>query len=243
MKVSDELGALYRDYYGDAVATKRAIAARQTVGHMRELLPDAPYTTLIDIGAGEGAVLAELESRRFAKEMHALEISESGLRSIRERALATVRSIEPFDGYAIPARSERIAIGVAAHVLEHVEHERAFLRAVVECTDLCYIEVPLELTAGIERSIRTSGPYGHINFYTPQTFRNLLETSGVEVVAFRVFANSLEYEQYVGGRVVGSIKHFIRSSLLRLAPTLATRRMTYLAGAVCKDKRRQPELP
>lgn len=234
MKVSEKLGNLYRDYYTDAVAAKRAIAARQTVAHLSELVPNHRYKSLVDIGAGEGAVLAELEKLGIAEELYALEISESGVEAIRSRALPTLRAVDQFDGYRMPDRSERFAVGVAAHVLEHVEHERAFIRAIVEAVELVYIEVPLELTWDVERSIRLSGPYGHINFYTPETFRNLLKTSGVEILAFRVFPNSLEYERYVSGKVAGSIKYLLRVGLLRFLPTLAPRRMTYLAGAVCR---------
>lgn len=234
MKVSDELSELYRDYYDDAVAAKRAIAARQTVAHLCDLLPEQHYETLIDIGAGEGAVLAELERRGLAGELHALEISESGVKAIEARALPTLKSVRRFDGYALQGDGTRYALGIAAHVLEHVEHERAFIRAIIDAAELVYVEVPLELTHDVERSIRLSGPYGHINFYTPETFRNLLRTSGAEIIAFRVFANSVEYERFVSGTVAGSIKYLLRVGLLRLRPTLATRRMTYLAGAVCR---------
>jgi len=234
MEVRQTLGDLYRDYYDGAVAAKRAIAARQTVSHLFDLLPHRPYHSVIDIGAGEGAVLAELEKHAFATELHALEISESGINAIRSRHLKTLRAVDRFDGYRMPERAQRFSVGLAAHVLEHVEHERAFIRAIVEAAELVYIEVPLEHTVNVERAIRLSGPYGHINFYTPETFQNLLKTSSAEVVKFRVFANSLEYERFVSGTLVGTIKYLLRVGMLRLFPSLATRRMTYLAAAVCR---------
>ena len=234
MKVSNKLSDLYGQYYNDSVAAKRAIAAHQTVDHLVEMLPKRRFASLVDIGAGEGAVLAEIEMRGLVEEMHALEISSSGVAAIRLRQLATLRSVEPFDGYKLPEACRGYDLAIAAHVVEHVEHERAFIAAIVEAAELVYIEVPLELTARVERSIRMSGPYGHINFYTPETIRNLVRTSGAEIVDFRVFPNSLDYERYVSGPWVGSIKYLIRVALLRAFPKYATHRMTYLAGLICR---------
>jgi len=117
-------------------------------------------------------------------------------------------------------------------VLEHVEHERGFIAEILRTCRLAYVEVPLEHTLRIERSIRSSGQYGHINFYTPSTFRNILLTAGARIQGFRTFSNSAAYEVFVGGRVAGRMKHGIRSFALRAAPQLAPYFMTYLAGAV-----------
>lgn len=238
MKVSDKLGDLYGNYYDAAgqVAQKRAIAARQTVEHIAALLPHRPYKSLLDIGAGEGAVLAELDRMDFAHELHAVEISESGIDAIRRRQIPALKSVTQFNGYKIPLPDKAYEIGVAIHVLEHVEHERAFIEEITRACDLVYIEVPLEMTARVERAIHLSGPYGHINFYNPASFRNLLNTCNVDVLAFRVFANSREYETHVSGKVAGSIKYELRSRLLRIAPSVATFAMAYLAGAVCRRR-------
>src|SRR5947207_12994992 len=92
MRISDKLGDMYGNYYelDGRVALKRAVAARQTVRHITALLPDAPYKSLLDIGAGEGAVLAELHKIGFAQELHALEISESGIEIIKMRNLSSI---------------------------------------------------------------------------------------------------------------------------------------------------------
>jgi hypothetical protein len=234
MKVSAQLDELYRGYYTDAVAEKRAIAARQTTTHILRMLTRRPYASALDVGAGEGAVLAELEACGFAAELHALEISPSGIEAIRARRLRTLKTLRQFDGYRIDPPDGRASVAIAIHVLEHVEHERAFLRALLDAADEVYVEVPLEHTAGIDRAIRIGRPYGHINFYTRESFRNLLETSGAEVTDLQVFPNSLAYERFLGGNAVGSAKYLVRSNLLRMAPRLAQRRMTYLAGAVCR---------
>lgn len=236
MKVSDKLGDLYGNYYdlSGEVANKRAIAARQTIEHIKAVLPKPPYGKLLDIGAGEGAVLAELDSASFAQELHAVEISQSGVEAIKRRSIPRLRSVRQFEGYKIDAPDKAYDLGTAIHVLEHVEHERAFIEEITRACNLVYIEVPLEMTARVDRSIEISGPYGHINFYSPATFKNLLKTSNVEILEFRIFSNSKAYETHVSGNFVGGVKYALRSAFLSVAPAVATFAMTYLAGAVCR---------
>ena len=240
MKVDDSLADLYTGYYDVNVAEKRSISAEQTVSHMAQLLPSTSYSSLIDVGAGEGSVLAVLERLGIASELYALEISSSGVAAIKARALPTLRSVDQFDGYQIPLAGAPYSVAVAAHVLEHVEHERAFVRALINAAELVYIEVPLELTVRVERSIRASGKFGHINFYTPATLRNLLETSGAEIMAFQTFSNSLAYERFTGGTAVGTMKHLVRKAILGLAPRMATQLMTYVGAALCRKRAGSP---
>jgi len=241
MKVSDKIADMYDGYYSDGqVQVKREITARQTVKHIEAMLGTRGFRNLIDVGAGDGAVLAEIDRSRIADVTHAVEISTSGCDAIRSRTLNRIRSVQQFDGYRIEAADQAFAAGIAIHVLEHVEHEREFLAEIGRVCERFYVEVPLELTLRTDRSIAMSGPYGHINFYTPTTFRNLLLTSGLQVEDLRVFANSLEYEVLLGGRFKGRIKYFLRNMLLRAFPSKAPFFMTFLAGAVCTRVR--PEL-
>jgi SAM-dependent methyltransferase len=234
VQVSEKLSKLYGSYYDGSVTEKRGIAARQTVTHIQRLLRNPPYGRLIDVGAGDGAVLALLDQVAFAHELHAVDISSSGVDAIRARHLPRLRCAELFDGYRIPESEESYDLGLAIHVLEHVEHERAFLNEITSKCNLVYVEVPLELTINVDLS--TSGRYGHINLYTPTSFRNLLLTSELEILEFEVFTNSLEYETHLGGRWRGPLKHALRNTLLTAAPFVAPFMMTYLAGAVVRRR-------
>jgi predicted TPR repeat methyltransferase len=191
---------------------------------------------LLDIGAGDGSLLEELCRRDFAEEYHAVEISQSGLQAIARRNLPKLISTKRFDGYRIEAREGEFDLGLAVHVLEHVEHERFFLREAARVCQQLYIEVPLELNVSIRRSIKLGSRFGHINFYTPETFRSLLKSSGLRVLDVKLFACTLRYEQFVSGKRIGLAKYLLRNIFLRIAPRFAPFVLTYLAGAlVCSD--------
>lgn len=236
MKISDKLNDVYSDYYhSEKVLNKRVISARQTVAHIMDIVPKKHFRSIIDIGAGEGSVLQSLDESGLADELYAVEISQSGCDSIKGRNLKSLKSVEMFDGYSIPAADKTYELGLAAHVLEHVEYERPFLQEIARVCDYVYVEVPLELTLNIERSIRMASPYGHLNFYTPATLGNMLQTAGLDVLDLRVYANSLEYETFVSGKLKGRINNFIRTSALKLAPKRAPFLMTYIGGALCRQ--------
>ena len=236
MKISDKLFNQYSNYYDqNSLTNKRALAAIQSVEHVLQA-SSGHVTNLLDIGAGEGAVLSEFHRRGFSANLFAVEISKSGIDAIRSRKIPTLRAVNQFDGYHIDAENHEYDLGTAIHVLEHVEHERAFLAEIARVCSKTYIEVPLEMTIKLNKSIRISKQYGHINFYNSRTFQNLLETSGLEVLSFQVFSNSLDYERHVSGPLMGTIKYLIRRSFLFILPEIAPYFMTYLAGALCKKR-------
>jgi predicted TPR repeat methyltransferase len=237
MKISDKLNDMYANYYdSEVVAKKRIISARQTIAHIKDITGEVHYGSMIDIGAGEGSVLAGLDEIGFADALHAVEISDSGCQAIMARNLKSLKSVAKFDGYTIAHDTDAFDFGVVAHVLEHVEYERPFLAEMARVCKAIYIEVPLELTLNIERSIRMARPYGHLNFYTPATLRNVLETSGLEVVDLKVWANSLEYEMHVSGALKGRVNNAIRNTMLKALPRYAPMLMTYIGGAVCRKR-------
>lgn len=237
MKISDKLSDMYAGYYeSEAVSKKRVIAARQSIAHILDITGKAHFGSILDVGAGEGSILAGLDEIGFADNLHAVEISESGCQAISARNLKSLRSVEKFDGYSIPAADDAYDFAFAAHVLEHVEYERPFLQEVARVAKLVYIEVPLELTMSVERSIRMARPYGHLNFYTPVTLRNEMETAGLEVLDVKVWANSLEYEIHVSGPVKGKINNLIRSTALKVLPRHAPMLMTYIGGVLCRKQ-------
>ncbi|RUU27526.1 class I SAM-dependent methyltransferase [Mesorhizobium sp. M6A.T.Ce.TU.016.01.1.1] len=228
--------AIYDDYYADGkVAAKREIASQQSVGHIEAILQGKTFEKILDIGAGEGAVLDKLNKRNLAKTLGAVEISTSGIEAIKARKIPSLKSLDVFDGYHIPHSDKSFDLGLAIHVVEHVEHERLFLAEAARVCKKLYIEVPLEHTRRLDRAIRMSGPSGHINFYTTLSFENLLKTSGLAVERLKVFPHDLAYEQHLAGRTKGWLKYKVRTEFLKIAPKAAMRSVAYMAGALCSS--------
>ncbi len=233
MKVEDKLKSMYDDYYADGtVARKREITARQTVGHITALSNDLKRASVLDVGSGDGAVLVEMNARELGTSYCAVDISKSGVDQILARKIPRLKEALLFDGYKIPYPDNSFDFALGIHVIEHVEHERAFIHEILRVAKRVYVEVPLELTFRLKRAIEVSGPHGHINFYTPNSFRNLLATSGAKIEGFRVFPHDRELEVFLAGNAKGSVKYAMRTSALKAVPGFASNVFVYMCGAV-----------
>lgn len=235
--ISEEYRELYAGYYADphgGLATKRALAAADSLQHMRQLLAGYNPEAIIDVGAGNGSVLEALQHSDLGKRLVAVEISASGIADIKARQLPKLVDVQLFDGYQIPYGDGAFDLAIAIHVLEHVEHERVLLRELQRVAKRIIVEVPLENGLRVKRAIRAGRPNGHINYYTPETFINLLETSGLRVLGHAVHTSSLAYEQFLSGRFKGRMKHAIRGAALAVAPTVAPWLATYLLTVYCE---------
>ena len=198
--VNNDLKELYEGYYESAPSSlvhKRGLSAISTLQHLKEVSGGKRWGRLIDVGAGDGAVLAKLEEAKTADELYAVEISESGVAAIQTVALPSLKEAKVFDGYKIDYPDKFFDAAICIHVIEHVEHERVLLRALSRVSKEIIIEVPLEGGLRIERSIVADRLYGHINLYTLPGFLYLLETSGLKVEQYAVTTSSADYERHL----------------------------------------------
>lgn len=224
---------LYSNYYSSNNFTKREITASQTMNHIKNINKEIRPKRVLDVGAGEGSLLEQMTKHDFADELYAVEISESGIKAIKGKNITNLIEVLSFDGYKIPYPDKYFDLATCIHVLEHVEHERQFLAELKRVSHSCIIEVPLEHTIKISKAIEIGNIYGHINFYTPETFKNLLSTSGIEVKSLKVFSNDKELECFLSGNLKGPVKWFFKKTALNLMPKLSTYGMTYLCIAHC----------
>ncbi len=235
--LGEQYQALYRDYYTDGeVAEKRLLSARDALAHIHAFVGGQHFDRVVDVGAGEGSLLKLLDEDSLANQLYGLEVSESGQHAVAKRQLRRLAECRTFDGYAISYPDQFFDLAISIHTLEHVEHERLMLRELRRVGRRLLIEVPIELSLRVERSIAVSGRYGHINFYSPPTFLNLLRTAGFKVLGSQVFTSSLAYEQYCGGRLRGFAKHAIRRGMLAASQRLAPLLMTYVMMAHCEPQ-------
>lgn len=224
-QISSHLSELYEDYFitDPAADQERAWAAMESVDAIFKLGGDA-LGKMVDVGAGDGLVSAEIDRRGLASSIVAAEISSSGIAKIKARDYATPLTVEQIDGYRLPFDDSAFDSAVCAHVIEHVEHERIFLREIARVANQLYLVAPLE--GGMRGRVDRRG--GHINYYTPLSLKNLVETSGFTVSDTLVFAASPERERMISGPFVGAIKNAIRRGVTTLAGNYAPHLMTHV---------------
>jgi SAM-dependent methyltransferase len=209
----------------------RRICAVDKAANVLALCRGIPHARVLEIGAGEGALLARLAEIGFGEELHALEVDESAREALLARALPRLAGALVFDGYAIPYSGRAFDLAILSHVIEHVEHPRALLREAARVAARVFVEVPLEDTWRLPRDLVLDA-VGHVNFYSPRSLRHLVQSCGLRVVSERVANPGAPVQAYRSG-AAGRVRWAAREALLRLSPALATRAFTYHGALLC----------
>lgn len=212
------------DHY-EAPSEWRDICGRDRGANIISACRDIPHASVLEVGCGEGAVLVELSSKGFSNEIYGSELSPSGVDVTSKRDIPGLIECRVADGSKLPYPDGRFDLAILAHVVEHVEDPRAVLKEAARVARHVYIEVPLELRWRMRRNY-ADGFLGHINFYSNQAFRLLVQTSDLRIVRQKVTQPSWEaYSFQYGFR--GMVGFVVKAALLRVCPPLAMTLFTY----------------
>jgi ubiquinone/menaquinone biosynthesis C-methylase UbiE len=231
--VDKGLKRIYEEYHGAGISEWRRIAAVDKAKHILALCQNIKHEKIVEVGAGEGAVLARLDELGFAKQMFALEIAESAVKTICSRNIPSLAECKIFDGYAMPYQDKQFDIAIATHVIEHVEHPRLLLKELKRVATHVFIEIPLEYNFRGIRDIDQAFKYGHINFFNPLLFSKLLKNMGFEIVDSRIRNSSLQVYKFQSGWK-GLPKYLLKQIFLKLSPRMATKFFSYVYLVLCK---------
>lgn len=223
--ISKKLQDNYSNYYEVGASEWRRLGAQGKVGNIRRLCAGIRHSVVIEIGAGDGAVLRQLSEQNFAVKYFAVEVSESGVRAIFQEKISHLVDCKVFDGYEIPYADNQFDLAILTHVLEHVEHPRALLYDVARVARFVFVEVPLEDTVRLPQDFAFDS-VGHINNYSRRSFRRLIQSCGF-VIREEIMSNpplgTYIFKHGIRGRVAYYVKHI----LLLVWPSLASKIFTY----------------
>jgi ubiquinone/menaquinone biosynthesis C-methylase UbiE len=180
-ELNKELGDAYNDQYSSESSEWRGLGAKQKFQNIVKIAPGQAFKKVLEVGAGDGSILKLLSENNFAQELHAVEISESGLAQIKAKNITHLKSAHLFDGYSLPFEDKSFDLVILTHVLEHVEHERILLREIHRVTRQLLIEVPKDYRFQAEQKLSHFLAYGHINLYTPTSLKFLLMTENFKI--------------------------------------------------------------
>ena len=233
IKISDHLHGNYADYYENGNSEWRRLGALGKVDNIVSLCGDLPRSSVLEIGAGEGSILKRLSELNFGDELYALEISSSGVEAIKNKRISRLTECKVFDGYHVPYDEKRFDIAILSHVVEHVEHPRQLIYEASRVARYVFIEVPLEDTFRLPRNF-VFDTVGHINFYSPNTIRQLVQSCNLRVLTQITKNPSKDMYTFQKG-YKGLINWCIKQALLSSAPIVATRLFTYHGALVCEN--------
>lgn len=231
--MSGDLKKNYEHYYDDGDSEWRRLGALGKVENIVALCSGLPRSSILEIGAGDGALLGRLSDLRFGDEHFAIEVSTSGVEAIHCRALPRLVECKLFDGYSIPYPDKRFDIAVLSHVIEHVEHPRMLLYEASRVAKYVFVEVPLEDTFRLPMDFFPD-EVGHINAYSPKSIRRLVQSCNLRVLNQVTRVAPREVHTFHGGRR-GLVGFYVKRVLLSGLPGLATKLFTYHGALICES--------
>jgi len=229
----------YRDAgsQGDRFERWRALGAVGKADHVQELCAQLGLMpeTVVEVGCGDGALLAELERRSFAPQMAGFEISEEAASIARSRGLA----VEVFDGSRLPAADHSHDLGLLSHVLEHVPDPGRLLRETARVCRSVIVEVPLEANISARRSAKRhdAAEIGHLQSLDRDGVRTLVQSAGLRVAGELLDPLPAEVHLFFAdtpaARARAHAKAALRRGVFVASPPLAARLFTLHYACVC----------
>jgi ubiquinone/menaquinone biosynthesis C-methylase UbiE len=181
-EVAKALQTAYDERYSDESAEWRELCGKYKAENIIKVCGNNRFTKVLECGAGEGSILKHLDESGVFPELHAIEISDTGVTQIEKRNLARLKSAKKFDGYEIPYSDKEFDLVYCSHVIEHVEHPRLLLREIKRVSHFQVFEIPLDYSIGVDRKFEHYLSFGHINIYTPSLFKFLINSEGFEIL-------------------------------------------------------------
>jgi|tagenome__1003787_1003787.scaffolds.fasta_scaffold20500875_2 SAM-dependent methyltransferase len=239
-----DLAGFYDSAYargGERHARWRELGARAKADHVEELARRAelPHDRVVEVGCGDGALLAELSGRGFGGSLTGFDISETALELARGRSIPRVERLETFDGARLPARDGAFDLGVLSHVLEHVPDPLPLLRETARAARALIVEVPLErnLSGGRAGKREQSEAAGHLDALDRDAVRTMVRSAGLRVVDELLDPLSRDVHTFFSesalGRARGLAKAAVRRSLFALSEGVAERAFTLHYACAC----------
>lgn len=174
------------------------LGAIEKANSIIELTQNLDVKTVLEIGAGTGAILEKLDQHNFAHDYFAVEPSQPLFEYLRDQTnIARLKRVEN----SVLDRSElannHFDIAILSHVVEHVPQPAKLIQEAMDIADYVIVEVPLEATmlgnlrAGIQQAItrkdRRANPAGHIQFFSSSKFDSLIRWSGGQILRTRLY--------------------------------------------------------
>jgi len=179
--------ATNRDYYAQLSTGRddywrKMAAPRFRVATFLRLLSDDPPASLVDLGCGNGLLLAEIRERHPSMALSGVDLSDA--------QIAANRKAQPGLGWhamdldrplaLAPELRDRFEAVVASEVIEHVREPRTFLANALRMATPGHGRLLLSTQSGQLRE--TERRVGHLRHFTASAMRRLLIEAGWEPV-------------------------------------------------------------
>lgn len=163
----------------------RELCAANKADHVVELIArlPAPPQAVVEVGCGDGVLLAELGRRGVGESRDGFDIAERAVAYAATRP--EVDRAERFDGHRLPVADAGYDVAILSHVLEHVPDPLPLLREAARVARAVLVEVPLEDNRSASRPAAQAGreAIGHLHRFARADVAALAGGAGLRIEA------------------------------------------------------------
>jgi SAM-dependent methyltransferase len=226
--------AFYDEAYrraGERHERWREIGAVGKADHVVDLLrrTGIAHGRIVEIGCGDGALLAELARRGMGRSLSGFDVSREAVEKARARTIPRIESIEAVDAERLPVPDGSFDLAVLSHVLPDPS---AVLAEAVRVASAVIVEVPLERSLSGRRPSRRdlSARIGHLHALDRFAARRLVAAAGLRIEAELLdplpAAVHLFQAETPRARAAAWVKAAVRRGVFWASPRLAARLFT-----------------
>jgi SAM-dependent methyltransferase len=170
----------------------KALCAAGNVGPIEHLLARAAVSpqSVIEVGCGDGSVMAAMSSRGLGSSFVGYEIAPSAVSFAAGRSIPGLERVELFDGESIPEPDDSFDLGMLHFVIDQVPSPGALLAEVRRIARYVLVAVVLDDTRRSRAKLRRDhgGRFGSTQLYNRSSIRQQIECAGLEILAEHIRA-------------------------------------------------------
>ena len=212
----------------------RVLGARSKAAHVATLCERAGLApaTIVELGCGDGALLAALADRGIGDTFDGFELSPEAAAMARGRGIPGARRVEAFDGAHVAAADGAYDLAVLSHVVEHVPEALPLLREAARLARHVVVEVPLEANRSASRPAKRAeaARIGHVHAFDRADVRALCGAAGLTIDAELTdplpYAHHAFFARDASARARAAVKTAVRRAAFRASPRRAERLFT-----------------
>jgi len=220
------------------VSAWREIGAKAKVNNIEFLLNNRnhDYGKVLEIGCGEGSILKLLSEKYSNWKLYGCDISVNALTIARKREIGNLKELF-ICHFNFP--EDEFDLIIMTHVLEHVPDPQRMLRKIRRIGKHFMFEVPLEDNIIAANLRKKPGNYaeqiGHINFFSRNSFRYILEQSGFVILKEKTVTPPYYVSSFYSSGFMEKVKEMFKYMAKRMLLMYGFEtRFTYNYALLCK---------
>jgi SAM-dependent methyltransferase len=206
--------------------------------------------SILDIGCGTGAILAQLFQSGFGNQYYAIDVAQAAVDIVKQRNdIPKLCEARVFDGLTVPYATKQFDLAILSHVIEHLDDPTPLIREAVRVAHYVVIEVPLEANLYTVIKVhllksRYREEIGHIQWFSQNSFLRLLQDNcGLQIIEDRLVSMPSQVYSFRKQGIARTFVHAqlgLRRILSGISTTVYTRLLTDHYIALACEARNSP---